>query len=73
MTKLDMLTLACPDCGSVRAFENLHPGDAGCPDEPGRPCPEWICTSCGAGLLVGQTPAPAPAAAAGPSLQRQVA
>ncbi len=71
MMKPDLLTTTCPDCGGVRAFENLHPGDAGCPDEPGRPCPEWICTCCGAGLLIGQVPAPA--ATAVPAAQRQVA
>jgi hypothetical protein len=43
----------CPDCGSDRLFEQHHSAPAGCPDSPDGYCPEWSCTDCGTGLLIG--------------------
>jgi hypothetical protein len=43
----------CPDCGSDRQFEQLHPGPGSCPDSRDGYCPEWSCTACGTGLLIG--------------------
>jgi hypothetical protein len=43
----------CPGCGSDEPFEQIHPG--GCPDTGGE-CPEWSCTVCGAGVIMGTVP-----------------
>jgi hypothetical protein len=43
----------CPGCGGDEPFEQIHPG--GCPDTDGE-CPEWACTSCGAGVIMGTVP-----------------
>jgi hypothetical protein len=46
----------CPDCGRDRYFEQHH-GPAGrCPDTADRCCPEWYCLTCGAALLIGDSP-----------------
>jgi hypothetical protein len=45
----------CPGCGEDEPFEQVHPGlYAGdrCPDVDGD-CPEWVCTGCGAGVIMG--------------------
>jgi hypothetical protein len=44
----------CPGCGGDEPFEQVHPG--GCPDADGRECPEWACTGCGAGVIMGTAP-----------------
>jgi hypothetical protein len=46
----------CPDCGTDGQFEQLHADPGGCPDSPDGYCPEWSCTACGAGLLIGFIP-----------------
>ena len=43
----------CPDCGSDRPLEQHHAEVGDCPDAPDGYCPEWSCTACGAGLLIG--------------------
>jgi len=43
----------CPGCGWDRPFERYHPEPGGCPDCPDGECPEWSCTACGVGLLIG--------------------
>lgn len=43
----------CPGCGEDRLFERHHAETGSCPDAPDGECPEWICTGCGAALLVG--------------------
>ncbi len=48
----------CPDCGSDRQFGQLHPDPGTCPDSRDGYsrdgyCPEWSCTACGTGLLIG--------------------
>jgi hypothetical protein len=40
----------CPGCGGDEPFEQIHPGE--CPDT-GDECPEWACTACGAGVIMG--------------------
>jgi hypothetical protein len=40
----------CPGCGADEPFEQVH-GDV-CPDVVGE-CPEWACTACGAGVIMG--------------------
>jgi hypothetical protein len=40
----------CPGCGTDEPFEQIHPGQ--CPDVAGE-CPEWTCTACGAGVIMG--------------------
>jgi hypothetical protein len=42
----------CPDCGSDRSFEQYHAAPSHCPDTPDGYCPEWLCTACGAALLI---------------------
>jgi hypothetical protein len=44
----------CPDCGSRRVFSQFHVEPAHCPDSADRRCPEWFCSACGSGLLIGQ-------------------
>ncbi|GAA1572328.1 hypothetical protein GCM10009678_63720 [Actinomadura kijaniata] len=41
----------CSACGDERVFERPP-----CPDGHGADCPEWICTDCGAAVLVDQGP-----------------
>ena len=40
----------CPGCGADEPFEQVHEG--ACPDVAGE-CPEWACTACGAGVIMG--------------------
>jgi hypothetical protein len=40
----------CPGCGADEPFEQVHLG--ACPDVAGE-CPEWACTACGAGVIMG--------------------
>jgi hypothetical protein len=61
-------TRHCPDCGRDRLFEQHHQVAGGCPDSPDGWCPEWLCTQCGAALLVGLASWPADRAQA-PDLQ----
>jgi hypothetical protein len=42
----------CPGCGADEPFEQIHAGE--CPDVGGE-CPEWACTACGAGVIMGVT------------------
>ncbi|HXC80811.1 MAG TPA: hypothetical protein VNV62_03095 [Trebonia sp.] len=44
----------CPGCGGDEPFEQIHTG--GCPDTDGGECPEWMCTVCGAGVIMGTVP-----------------
>ncbi|HEX4834453.1 MAG TPA: hypothetical protein VH478_25555 [Trebonia sp.] len=46
----------CPGCGGDEPFEQIHPVAGECPDVPGGECPEWACTSCGAGVIMGTVP-----------------
>ena len=41
----------CPGCGGDEPFEQIHRGE--CPDVQGAECPEWACTWCGAGVIMG--------------------
>jgi hypothetical protein len=41
----------CPGCGADEPFEQVH-GLGACPDAVGE-CPEWACTGCGAGVIMG--------------------
>jgi hypothetical protein len=41
------LQMPCPECETLRSFEQPP-----CPDGHGVDCPEWICTTCGDALLV---------------------
>ena len=50
----------CSFCLADRPFEQ-PPCDCG----RGVDCPEWMCTECGAALLVGGSVGPAPAPSAG--------
>jgi hypothetical protein len=49
----------CPGCGADEPFEQVHEG--ACPDVAGE-CPEWVCTACGAGVIMGTVNAGAAAA-----------
>jgi hypothetical protein len=40
----------CPGCGADEPFEQVHAQE--CPDVAGE-CPEWACTGCGAGVIMG--------------------
>ena len=53
----------CRCCGGDEPFEQIHAG--GCPDT-GDDCPEWLCVSCGAAVIMGTVPA---AAASGQASQ----
>lgn len=44
-----LATMPCPTCRDERPFEQPP-----CPDGH-HDCPEWVCTDCGAALLVGGT------------------
>lgn len=46
----------CPGCGSEREFTRVHARSGRCPDSPDGVCPEWFCTGCGTGLLIGLLP-----------------
>ena len=41
----------CPGCGGDEPFEQIHPAD--CPDADGGDCPEFMCTGCGAAVIMG--------------------
>ena len=47
----------CGDCGGEHPFEQPH--DLPCPDSPDGECAEWLCTACGAALLIGVVAWPA--------------
>ena len=51
----------CPGCGADEPFEQIHAGE--CPDVDGD-YPEWACTACGAGVIMGMTSGFTAAAAA---------
>jgi hypothetical protein len=53
----------CPGCGGDEAFEQVH-AEGLCPDT-GSECPEWACSSCGAGVFMGTMIMGTPAAGAG--------
>jgi hypothetical protein len=57
----------CPGCGGDEPFEQIHLN--GCPDAAGGDCAEWVCTGCGAGVIMGTAPS-AGAADAGAARQR---
>jgi hypothetical protein len=40
----------CPGCGGDEPFEQVHLGQ--CPDSDGGGCPEWMCTACGAAVIM---------------------
>ena len=41
----------CPGCGGDEPFEQIHPAD--CPDTGAGDCPEFMCTGCGAAVIMG--------------------
>jgi len=45
----------CPDCGRDMLFEQHHAEPGRCPDAPDGYCQEWLCTACGAALIIGCT------------------
>jgi hypothetical protein len=48
----------CPCCAGDEPFEQVHRGlgaDDQCPDVDGE-CPEWMCTACGAAVIMGTIP-----------------
>jgi hypothetical protein len=53
------MTRYCADCGWKRLFEPRHAIVGGCPDSPDGWCPEWMCTGCGAALLIDVAAGPA--------------
>ena len=53
------MTRYCADCGWQRLFERRHAIAGICPDAPDGQCPEWICTACGATLLIDVATGPA--------------
>ena len=42
-----MIETYCSDCGDVEAFEQPP-----CVDGHGADCPEWLCLTCGAAVLI---------------------
>jgi hypothetical protein len=42
----------CGDCGGEHPFEQPHDRPGSCPDSPDGECAEWLCTACGAALLI---------------------
>jgi hypothetical protein len=46
------MTRYCADCGWEQFFEPHHAIAGDCPDSPDGQCPEWMCTACGAALLI---------------------
>jgi hypothetical protein len=49
----------CADCGWERLFEPHHAIAGSCQDSPDGRCPEWMCTACGAALLIDVAVVPA--------------
>ena len=62
----------CQDCGGEQLFEQLHETPGSCPDAPDGPCPEWLCTECGAAQLT-TIPSGAAARAVLPDMAGRVA
>jgi hypothetical protein len=54
----------CGDCGGEHPFEQPHDRPGRCPDSLDGECAEWLCTACGAALLIGVAVLPSPSAAA---------
>jgi hypothetical protein len=46
----------CPDCSRDRPFAQHHAAPGCCPAAADGYCPEWICLSCGAGVILGGLP-----------------
>lgn len=46
----------CPDCARSRVFAQHHGLSGCCPDSADQSCPEWLCVTCGATLLIGAIP-----------------
>jgi hypothetical protein len=42
----------CGDCGGEHPFEQPHDRPGQCPDSTDGECAEWLCTACGAALLI---------------------
>ncbi len=61
----------CGDCGEEHPFEQPHGRPGQCPDSPDGECAEWLCTACGAALLISVVIAMPPAVTAEP--RRRVA
>jgi hypothetical protein len=53
------MTRYCADCKWNRLFEQHHAIAGACPDSPDERCPEWVCTACGAALLIEVATGPA--------------
>jgi hypothetical protein len=53
------MTRCCADCGWEQLFGLNHAIAGACPDSPDGRCPEWMCTACGAALLVEVAAGPA--------------
>jgi hypothetical protein len=53
----------CPGCGGDQPFEQVH-ADEHCPDTGGE-CPEWVCSTCGAGVFMGTVSMGTPVTGAG--------
>jgi hypothetical protein len=53
------MTRYCADCGWEQLFEPYHAIAGTCPDSPDGRCPEWMCTACGAALLIEVATGPA--------------
>lgn len=47
-----LMTRHCRECGLDQVFGQPHEGQGNCPDVPDGECPEWVCTGCGAALLI---------------------
>ncbi|HET9898047.1 MAG TPA: hypothetical protein VFQ44_24210 [Streptosporangiaceae bacterium] len=60
----------CPGCRCRREFIQIHPDPGRCPDVSTGICPEWVCTDCGAALLIDLAPAAAAPAGSLGSLER---
>ena len=56
----------CGDCGEEHPFEQPHGQPGQCPDSPDGECAEWLCTACGAALLISVVIDMPPAVAAEP-------
>jgi hypothetical protein len=48
-----MIEAYCPECADLEAFEQPP-----CVDGHGADCPEWLCLTCGAALLIDVPVAP---------------
>jgi hypothetical protein len=53
------MTRYCADCGWELLFQSYHAIAGTCPDSPDGQCPEWMCTACGAALLIDVATGPA--------------